>query len=245
MKSTLKKLLKQLGLYERVAALRLWILPKITRLARLCSFKNQRITTSYLSGPGLKKLHIGCSGNHLPGWLNTDLWPQRDQIYLDATRHFPLPTESFDYVYSEHMIEHIPWQSALFMLRECCRILKPGGVIRIATPNIHFLARLLRDDHTELDKKYLEHNSRALVPWAPYPGGVFVVNHYMRAWGHQFIFDVHSLTHTLELAGFKEATECQLNESSNKELSGLAAVSRMPDGFLALETIIVEGRKPQ
>ena len=245
MKSTLKRLLKRQGLYERVSALRLQIGPIITRFVCLCTFKNQRITQSYLSGPGLNKLHIGCGGNNLPGWLNTDLWPHGDQIYLDATKHFPFPSASFDYVYSEHMIEHIPWQSALHMLRECCRVLKPGGVIRIATPNIHFLARLLQDDHSELDQKYLEHNTRALVPWAPYPGGVFVVNHYMRAWGHQFIFDVHSLTRTLELAGFKDMTECRLNESSNKELSGLAAVSRMPDGFLVLETIVVEGRKPR
>ena len=61
-------------------------------------------------------------------------------VYMDATALFPLPDASFDYIFSEHVIEHMSYADGGRMLRECLGVLKPGGRIRIATPN---LVRLL------------------------------------------------------------------------------------------------------
>jgi predicted SAM-dependent methyltransferase len=55
-------------------------------------------------------------------------------VFLDATTPFPFDCGTFDYIYCEHMIEHISWQKGQTMLRECHRVLKPRGVMRIATP---------------------------------------------------------------------------------------------------------------
>jgi predicted SAM-dependent methyltransferase len=44
----------------------------------------------------------------MSSWLNTDLLPiNRDVVYLDATRRLPFRNDQFDYVFSEHTIEHI------------------------------------------------------------------------------------------------------------------------------------------
>ena len=61
------------------------------------------------------------------------------------TKRFPFPEQSVDYFHTEHMIEHVPLSSAQFVMNECYRTLKPGGKIRIATPDIMKLARLLLD----------------------------------------------------------------------------------------------------
>jgi predicted SAM-dependent methyltransferase len=179
----------------------------------------------------------------LSGWLNADLYPVGSQIRLDATKRFPFDDGTFDFAYSEHMIEHVPWTDALKMLQEIHRALKPGGVLRVVTPNMEFLIALLQKEPPESSKAYLQHNRQIMTPWAPTADGIFVFNHFMRNWGHQFIFDAPTLRHTLEMAGFKRIEELPLNESSHPELSGLAAETRMPPGFLALESFVLEGVK--
>ena len=103
----------------------------------LGSFTRAQRIGAYLQGNGLKKLHLGASNSVLRGWLNSDLFPTREGvIYLDVTRRFPFANNTFDYVFSKHLIEHIDYDDASAMLRECYRVLKPGGRVRIATINL-------------------------------------------------------------------------------------------------------------
>ena len=64
---------------------------------------------NYLAEPGPHCLEIGAGWNSRPGWLTTDLNPPPGHacIRLDATKSFEIPSDSFDFVYSEHMIEHV------------------------------------------------------------------------------------------------------------------------------------------
>jgi len=50
--------------------------------------------------------------------LATDLAPPPEYscMRLDATKSFEIPSESFDFVYSEHMIEHITFEDGRNML---------------------------------------------------------------------------------------------------------------------------------
>src|ERR1700683_3187545 len=75
---------------------------------------------NYLDKPGPHCLEIGAGWNSRPGWLATDLNPPpgHDCIRLDATRSFDIPSESFDFVYSEHMIEHVSFDDGRNMLEE-------------------------------------------------------------------------------------------------------------------------------
>ena len=98
--------------------------------------KRNRPIAEYLNGPGLKKPQLGTSNNVLEGWLNTDIDLYHDPVvYLDATKRFPFDDNTFDYIASEHMIEHVEYEAAQVMLQECFRVLKPGGRVRIATPD--------------------------------------------------------------------------------------------------------------
>src|SRR5262245_54774413 len=73
-------------------------------------------------------LQIGAQTVHLKNWFNTDLDPREEGMYyVDATQPLPFPDNSFDFVFSEHMIEHIPFAAGLELLRECRRVLKPSG----------------------------------------------------------------------------------------------------------------------
>lgn len=242
--TTLKNLLRKLGLYEPTSLAWIWLRPRVGRVWRFATFKDLRLIRNYMTRQGLKKLQIGCGPHGLTGWLNSDLDARGNQMRLDATRRFPFEDGVFDFIYSEHMIEHVPWSAAMNMLRECFRVLKPGGVIRIATPDLEFLLRLLSADPAPKEREYLRYNWERWNPWAPDESGVYAVNHFMRAWGHQFIFDKVSLGKALTLAGFESVTYPPLQDSRYSELRELAAVNRMPDGFLEMETLVAEGVKP-
>lgn len=62
---------------------------------------------------------------------------QKNSIkWADATQNIPLPDESVELVYSSHMIEHLDRDEASRFLNEAKRILKSGGIIRLAVPDI-------------------------------------------------------------------------------------------------------------
>ena len=81
----------------------------------------------YVATHDCRKLQVGALGHYLEGWLNTDVAPSDSRtVFLDATKPFPIPDNSFDAVFAEHMFEHIPYKDGQHMLRECFRILKPA-----------------------------------------------------------------------------------------------------------------------
>jgi hypothetical protein len=84
------------------AVLRLKSLPHWARCGHV--IRRRRIG-AYLASADRPRLHLGAGPRLLPGWLNSDL--VTGDIYLDITRRLPLPDASLDYVYGEHVIEHV------------------------------------------------------------------------------------------------------------------------------------------
>jgi predicted SAM-dependent methyltransferase len=61
----------------------------------------------YLATHKIHKLHLGEGSNIIEGWLNTEVEPKGNGVYLlDASKPFPFHDCTFDYVFSEHLIEH-------------------------------------------------------------------------------------------------------------------------------------------
>lgn len=198
----------------------------------------------YLQGPGAKRLMLGAGSNAHPGWLASDLRPSRaDVVYLDATVPFPLPSQSFDFVFSEHMIEHIPWSSGRFMLEECRRVLKPGGVLRISTPDLAFILSLYGREDDEA-REYVDWVMGAFMPDQEQRAPHFVINNAFRAWGHQFLYDRALLTRTLGDVGFAEIRECSIGESERPELRRLEAHGQAVGNprMVAIETFVLEAQ---
>jgi predicted SAM-dependent methyltransferase len=62
-------------------------------------------------------------------------------VVLPLSSPTPFASDTFDFIFSEHMIEHVSHDDGAKMLAECHRVLKPGGHIRITTPDLAFLVR--------------------------------------------------------------------------------------------------------
>jgi len=198
----------------------------------------------YMRGTICRKLHIGCGLHLLPGWLNADFLPSSSSVmHLDATQPFPFADDQFAFAFSEHMIEHVDFRDGQRMLAEVYRVLRPGGVVRIATPDLAFLVELGDPHCSSSHRRYVEWATKTLLPAAPFADASFVVNHFMRSWGHRFIYSDRTLRHALAEAGFDRIARLELCVSEHSELCKLENEDRMPEGFLKLETMVFEGTK--
>ncbi len=198
----------------------------------------------YLQSHGTRKLHLGCGPHRLSGWLNTDLNPFRSLVLIDASRRLPFDPGTFDCIFTEHLIEHLELRKGMQLLRECYRVLKPGGRIRIATPDLEFLIHL-EGEKSELKKRYIEDGMRRTFP---YLKGLFkgaVINHFFRAWGHQFIYDEPVLAYALSESGFKNTVRCEIGRSLDPNLKNLESHGKkIGEEFNRLETMVLEAVKP-
>lgn len=217
---------------------------------------DQGLITQYLNNSATeKKLQLGCGRNWLEGWLNSDYFPRTsDILQLDVTVALPFEDDTFDYIFSEHVIEHISYPEGAYMLEECFRVLKPGGVLRVGTPDLAFLVNLYREDEasgharTQIEQEFLEYflaneiKDRKIN--APVDFDTYLINKFVRAWGHEFIYDEKSLRHMMETLGFADITRCDVMGSQHEALCRLENIDRKPPGHIALETIVMESTKP-
>jgi predicted SAM-dependent methyltransferase len=206
--------------------------------------KDANLIKRYMTESSEPRLHIGCGKRNLTGWLNSDYFPSDPNIvHIDATRKYPFANNSLNYIFSEHMIEHVSYEQGASMLRECYRTLKPGGRLRIATPDYTFLHELYASEKSDLQLNYIKWATDNHINGLQHYADIFVINNYVRDWGHLFIYDFAALRSSLETAGFKNIEKQQINVSNDPILTSLENESRMPPGFLQLESLIIEALK--
>jgi predicted SAM-dependent methyltransferase len=172
----------------------------------------------------MKKLHIGSGPLILPGWINVDNqpYPGVDRV-LDVTKG--LPYHDVAYAFAEHFIEHIPYPDAMNLLRECRRVLRPDGVLRLSTPN--------------LDWVWVTHYNLALDE-QDQVRACFALNRAFRGWGHQFLYNERTLRATLLDAGFANVARVEYGESSHEALRGLERHEKSLDYGTLSHILIVE-----
>jgi predicted SAM-dependent methyltransferase len=186
-----------------------------------------------------------------PGGLGSDLVPLRcgdtatepDRLYrVDGERHFaqldacqPLPFEAgaVDWVYAEHLIEHIPPDAAIDWLREVRRVLLPGGVLRLTTPDLRrYVESCLNEDGFFARHRRRLRTAGVGPPMPERPA--FMFNQLFYLYGHRWIYDFEELRHALGQAGFGVVTACGFRQGARQDVASLDRVLRND------ETIYVE-----
>ncbi|MCD6442003.1 methyltransferase domain-containing protein [bacterium] len=219
--------------HDRIKIIKHWLISgHIVRQIRISRF---------LKNNSCKMLQVGGGKHNIKekGWINGDIIG--GNIYLNATKKLPFPNQSFQYIFAEQFLEHLSLRDGIFFLKQCFRILKPGGVIRLAVPDLKSLIRVYYDKNPHVPlKKAMErhkkhHNHELTTP-------CHFFNDFFRLWGHRFIYDEETLRRGLETAGFSNITRCKFGKSSHKKLKGRerhADVEWMKYGW----TLIREGIK--
>jgi predicted SAM-dependent methyltransferase len=175
-------------------------------------------------------INIGCGSRPLPDWVNLDA-ARGDKIDVvwDLRRGLPFPDESCAAIFGEHVIEHIPKADAKRLLRECHRVLQPGGVVRLSTPDAgRFLRAYVSDRQFLADPRFAE----------PADTSMDRVNMMMREYGqHLWVYDIESICLVLKKAGFRSTLEQSLGASAHPRMQDIDLEER------AFESLYVEAVK--
>ncbi|MDT0202567.1 methyltransferase domain-containing protein [Nocardioides sp. AE5] len=192
----------------------------------------RRITRTLADAARPIKLEIGGTAKR-PGWVVTNV-SALARNYLDATVTWPLEDDSVEFVYADNVIEHIPLAAGRAMLAEAKRCLRPGGVIRLVTPDIRHHIELYLSGADPLASPAGKHYaSMGLTVEHP----LDLVRIPIGEFGHHsgYVYDPETLGAELERAGFSQVTRCELGESDHAALAGLDQRSGSERAQMAIE----------
>jgi predicted SAM-dependent methyltransferase len=167
---------------------------------------------------GTLRLHLGSGPERLAGWVNVDLYFPAE-LCLDLRAPLPFPDDSVDAIYSQHFLEHLDHAAGLHLLGECARVLKPGGWMRVSTPD-------------------LEGHARAYLAGTLSAEGF---NGALRDHDHLYLYDRAELTALFAGAGLVDVRRAEARVSACALLANLE--TRLPEAGAPAD-LITEGRKP-
>jgi SAM-dependent methyltransferase len=140
-------------------------------------------------------------------------------IFHDLTANLPFDSETVDYIFCSHLLEHLSKEDGSALLREMFRVLRPDGRIRITVPDL-----ALAVAHYQSGEK-----EEALRYFFPETSGGQLDS-------HRTMYDFPLLEAALHGAGFRDVTRCGFLEG---KVPDLARLDNRPN-----ETLFVEASKP-
>ena len=160
------------------------------------------------------KIHFG-STHEIPGFFNSQILGKNP---INITKKTPFENNTVDTIFSTHVIEHLHKNEILFFLKECYRILKPGGVNIIMTPSISKIVKTLYIDNEIKNRDYLLERQKK---WASNTelNSCSYINGVFRNYGHRFILDSSFIKKECEKIGYKNIDVCKNFENPDKNIN--------------------------
>lgn len=213
---------------------------------------------------GELRLHLGCGSTVVPGWENIDRSPNvylarapalrralfrarvlteeqatavfpRGVVRHDVRTGLPYPEASVSHIYSSHMIEHLSRWRALTLVRECARVLVPGGVLRLATPDlgdaVDAYVQAREAGETDAADRFMQ----GLGTYQERPGSwIQRLARFFAGSAHQWLYDAPSLRRLLEEGGLEEVVVSGYRDG---DFPDLELLETRPGG------LFIEGRR--
>lgn len=172
-----------------------------------------------LKGRKKIKLNVGCGTDYKEGWINIDNNSdeniERLDLNFDLRNPLPFKDKSVDYIFNEHFIEHLTIEESQQAIKDFMRVLKPGGVMRIAMPNLEESIEIYADKNWKKRGFIKEHGLQFVETPAE------LLNMSFRWWGHKWLYDWTELRRRLKQAGYRNVKRCQHSKSSHEHLRNL------------------------
>lgn len=174
-----------------------------------------RLFSKKITRTNKKYLNLGCGNNNLylnEKFLHCDFYDfnffnilkKKYITYLDLRYRLPFEDNTFEGVFSEHVLEHLYPNQATFLMVEVLRVLKSGGVFRVIVPDIEIAIKYYNNV-----KKFPDGNSRS---------GCEAIWDVSQNYSHKSLWDSQWLNFNLKKNGFLVSKEYQFKISQNKNL---------------------------
>jgi predicted SAM-dependent methyltransferase len=184
------------------------------------------------------RICAGAGKHPLDGWLNTDVsW--HAEHYLDLTKPWKVPPGLVSHVYMDNVIEHFPLQLGRRVLANAHDALRPGGVIRLATPDVEQAAVLYLERGDFAHRALLRNREAGYQVWHP----VDLLRVLFTEADHHlgYLFDEQALTAELRQAGFTDVRRYGVGDSDDPAFKGLEARTGPEESATSL---VLEARRP-
>jgi predicted SAM-dependent methyltransferase len=150
------------------------------------------------------KLHLGCGKRYLPGFVHID---RADFPHIDfrcGADSLPMiESDGAEIIYASHMLEYFDRIEARRVLEEWRRVLRPGGLLRLAVPDFEALAEVYFQD------KKLDTILGPLYGRMEIAAADSVIY-------HKTAYDFESLRRLLEEAGFRDVRRYDWRETIHR-----------------------------
>lgn len=153
-------------------------------------------------------LHLGSGNNVIKGWINYDIDPEKGAKKLDLRKGLPHADNSVDLIFSEHVIEHFTKADGEKLLRECHRVLKKDGGLRIGWPGLEKLlkAYLLRNNaYKNHVTPHIKHNH--FHTWDE------LFSDSLFSWEHKYAYTSRHLKQLARFVGFRDVKSKKYGDS--------------------------------
>lgn len=161
------------------------------------------------------KLNLGSFTHMFHGWRNLDRldlgdWARGRRYSFtqwDLSVGLPYDDGIADLIFMSHALEHFSYDEGVKLLRECRRVLKRGGLLRIAVP-----------DGRRLIDLYVAGNMRSLGPICAVDsdGSDIQIFHELLYGGdHRATYDAEALLRAFKHAGFAQGRRVTFRESAS------------------------------
>lgn len=164
-------------------------------------------------------LNIGCGTDYKKGWVNVDNNSDNNIEKLDLNWDLrnPLPFEdnTVDFIFNEHFFEHLEVEEARAAMKDLMRILKPGGVMRVAMPDLEWVV----DNYLHLsieNDPMIKNRDMGFVKTRAER-----LNMSFSWWGHKWLYDWEELERRANEAGYTKVKRCKQSKSTHPELRNL------------------------
>ena len=179
------------------------------------------------------KLNLGCGWRNFgSNWIHVD---GGDYEHLDVKTNelekLPFEDNYADLIYSSHVIAYFDRGKILEILTEWKRVLKPGGILRLATPDFHSIITLYLHKNMSLDS-FL----------GPLYGKMDMGNEKIY---HKTTYDFKSIKNILECCGFSDVKiyDWRITDHSNFDDHSQAYIPHMDKENGTLISLNVECTK--
>lgn len=139
------------------------------------------------------RYNLGAAKQRIPGFINVDL--EGAQVTADLGQ-FPwdIPGHSACELMASHILEHFTKEDGRCFLAECYRILKPGGKLHVAVPDMDIFIDCINTGDWTAVNGYAWRSLDAMLGGGerePRP-----------AWRHKYMYNTETLQAMMVAAGF-------------------------------------------
>jgi predicted SAM-dependent methyltransferase len=165
------------------------------------------------------KLNLGCGTDYKTGWINIDNNSDNNieklDLNWDLRNPLPFDDNSVNFIFNEHFFEHLTVEEGQICMKDFMRVLRPGGVMRIAMPDLEGAVASYMDKNWR-KKAFLRKFGLDFVQTR-----AELINMNFREWGHKWLYDWEELERRLKEAGYTNIKHCKRGKSEYPELEKL------------------------